>query len=161
MLFDFRNIKAAVFDFDDTLCIHMSHVWNEEVANQERNTAVEGYTPWPEAKPYPPMVTAVKRLDDMGVKFYLCSHVKYDEVGVAKFIWVSYKYGVYMTPCHVKETSDKLLMFQTIATQLSLRPSQILVVDDLWMTVANAVKEGFVGMSPMEFLIKMQEEGLI
>lgn len=145
------EVKLVLFDFDDTLCIHKKHHWEDGYAKSYLNAMVSGDYTWWEGCDYSKhmaafMMACASRNIDMG----LVSATSFHATSEAKIKWVEEKYGVSLKNYSVGTSKDKVTIVDTLSNVLKLRAREILVIDDRYDVLDDIAAIGCQAASPME-----------
>lgn len=151
-MFDLSKIKCVLFDFDDTLGIHSNH--NLEFYNSPDFTSLvkSGKYYWDDCSPNIQMKKFIQLCQEKGIKMGLISHVYTVCESFKKIQWVEENYGITLENYCVSSREMKVLELQAVAVTYNLAPSEILIVDDLMITLSEASAKGFQNMLPTEVI---------
>ena len=150
-MLDLENIRVALFDFDDTLCIHTKRPYGSVLTPEEYGEAVlSGGDPWPHGVAPLVMQQFVAACHARAIHMGLLSATSTYTRAEAKVAWVTEHYGVVMKNYCVGLGGPKVMVLQEMARHFKLEPSQVLFVDDVFEYLEAASKEGFAACSPME-----------
>lgn len=149
-MINIQKIKAVVFDFDDTLCIHTKHEEMDELEYyygivNNSNFLVERNCQWNSQ-----MYEFIKYCKSKDIRMAICSATGFYPVMEAKQESIENAYGIKLDNLCIGGASNKNLPLQYYAKLLGLENDEILLVDDLYSNVEAATKEGFQACSPME-----------
>lgn len=153
---DYSKFKAAVFDFDDTLCIHTRHSYNEDDIQKEKESVLAGENPWPDGVASKHMSCLLMHLKQSDIPMFLMSSIGsspiFKELEASKIVWVDQHYGYQLEPRCCNLWEDKVLVLEQISQEYDILPEEILLVDDFWPVVHAACAKGFKAYSPMEIV---------
>lgn len=154
------EVNVALFDFDDTLCIHKYH--DDAESERKYNAAVMKDCAWYdniEAKPNIHMKKFMELLKERGAKLGLISStVSYVHMQ-RKQEWVLQKYNMELENYCVGSPDNKVDMLIAIADHFNINRGTVLFIDDCWDNVVKAAKAGFQAASPMEVVNLIVREG--
>ena len=155
-MLDFMKVKLALFDFDDTLCIHTVRPQvRDEVAYDV--DIMCGKDPWPDGIVPQSMGGFVRMLDARSIPMGLISATNGFGRMKAKQEWVESHYGVHMDNYCVGTADRKLEMLAALQRRYApIGRGELLLVDDLYSTLDEAAKEGYMACSPMEIAWYME-----
>lgn len=148
---EISKIRYALFDFDDTLCIHKSHYEDEHAQRcWYSNVLKKSEDLYPTCITSPHMKTFMDVLYENSIKLGLISAVSFVATSELKIAWVEKHYGHYLQNHCVGSTDAKVDMLIAIADTYGLQRSEILIVDDHPHVGELAAKAGFVVMTPLQ-----------
>jgi len=149
----FSNIKVAVFDFDDTLAIHLNRYYLDDRKNSEEtwlNFYIKAYTNpdffydevevclAPES-----LKLLVSELRNNGAKIYLLTGMPCSLNFEAKKAFVHKYYGNDIECLSVMDQKTKITAMKVLQRLHSCSPEQILLVDDIPSNIGLAKDAGF------------------
>ncbi|MGN0485110.1 MAG: hypothetical protein ACI4HI_16320 [Lachnospiraceae bacterium] len=150
-MFDLMNIKMAVFDFDNTLCIHTDFFWNEEKQDWHLRYMLEhGISA--KGEPNLLMQKFLGKCVDFGIRIGLISATSFYVAMKAKQTWAEQKYGVKFENFCVSTNDEKIHMMELLSEVYHFNPDQILLVDDTADVLCMAADRGFSAATPMEIM---------
>lgn len=151
-MINFDNIKFALFDFDDTLCIHTRH--GSAHNDLERDSAIlQGdLSVWRTCFPNTQISLFMQQLKKAGVPLGLISATRSCKHAELKKLWVKENYGVVLQNFSVGKRKDKVEVLKALAEAEGLKPEEILFADDCYKTVDEAANLGFQACTPMEII---------
>lgn len=145
------NIRAALFDFDDTLCVHTMRPYSSALSPEEYSEAVlSGGNPWPYGVAPNVMQQFVAMCHARAIHMGLLSATSTYTRAEAKQAWVTSHYGVVMKNYCVGLNGPKVMVLKEVARHFNLHYTQVLFVDDALENLEAAAREGFIACSPME-----------
>lgn len=152
-MFDFSGIELVIFDFDDTLCIHINHGdWiNYHKHLLERNV-INDYLNTDNCVPMPYMKEFIYKCMESKLKRICLTHAPYDYVMGAKKEFLDFYYGKDAMNdfycCGRRE--DKVGFIRTYCNSFYMNPSSVLVVEDHPTTLEEVKQMGCRIMTPQE-----------
>lgn len=148
-MLDLNDIKLAVFDFDDTLCIRKRHnpVSRQDMYEEALSLGISSFDDCDYSRH---MLMFIKMLEDKEISLGLMSWCEYFSLMKDKAEWVHRSYGVEMENYCVGARECKVVMLKALSRVKHIRESQILLVDDNYSTLEEVAKEGFQCATPME-----------
>ena len=153
------SIKIVLFDFDDTLCIHTNHSWNEDIEFSQTISILQlGKNAWSTCQISSHMEKFMKECESKNIPMGLVSVVMSAKHMMCKQDWVLEKYGIFLENYCVGKAEDKIKVMRAISEAYGIPKSKILIVDDLWQTVSDAYNEGFLACSPMEVVNYIEQK---
>lgn len=148
---DLSNIQLALFDYDDTLCIHQTHTERFKGSGESASLlTLKGVDEWKNCLVPKFMVKFLNILSNKDIKMGLISCTNTYIMSEAKVDWVYREYGIKMLNYCVGRQDLKIPMAKDLREFYNIEPNQILFVDDMFEHLVNASKEGFVACSPTE-----------
>lgn len=148
-----KDVKYVLFDFDDTLCIHSNHqAWTNNKEHKFDVCILQGGDPYAKSAPNYHMAEFIRHLKEADIKMGLISHISSVPQAIIKERWVEENYNIKLDNFCVGSREHKVEMLKHIADGLHIRHSQILIIDDAYMTLAEADSEGFQTATPMEIV---------
>lgn len=157
-MLDLDNIRVALFDFDDTLCVHTKRPYASALPPEEYSQAVlSGGNPWPYGVAPAVMQQFVAKCHALDIHLGLLSATSTYTRAEAKVDWVTEHYGVVMRNYCVGLNGPKVMVLNEVARYFSVKPEQVLFVDDVFEYLEAASKEGFTACSPMECVYFMEQ----
>lgn len=146
-----EKIALALFDFDDTLCVHTHRpIKSPEKYVQINLHILAGVDPWPEGEVPSFMYSFLHLCDSRQIPMGLISSTASYIRAEAKVAWVKRRYLLTLRNYCVASAEGKVGMMHTLATHFELSPRQILYVDDSHDNLERAAAEGFTACSPLE-----------
>lgn len=153
------SLRAAVFDFDNTLCIHpINRVfpdgWDAQFTKDTFCMEWE--------KIYKDCIApeAMKRLigkiqGETGADVMMLSHVRFSHYVTAKEAWLEKEYGgIFRGRCYGCGTrADKLRFLQMLCEYYGCSPAEIILVEDNDEVIQECRKEGFVVLDTINVLL--------
>lgn len=156
-MIELDKVKVALWDFDDTLCIHYHHGSSkEETHKYNLNVFKYGTKAWDGCKPSKTMKGFIDVLKEKGIKQGLISATTSAKHMNSKVEWVLENYGIELENYCVSSFEEKLEMMITIADALSIKREEILIIDDYWENLERAANNGFQACSPMEIVLMFE-----
>lgn len=143
------KVKFAVFDFDDTLCLHdkmKSKDWDRE--EYDAKILSRGYDPWENSKPFTALKPAIDYFKEKEVDMYLMSWVASSFHATRKIEWVQEKFGVWMQDACTGSVEDKLRILKALAKHRGTAVEEVLFVDDNVEVLKDAAALGFLVATP-------------
>lgn len=164
---DLSRIKYAMFDFDDTLCIHTNH-WSDEDKSRRWHADVllssdvlpNSDNLYETCSSNRQMKAFMDLLSKEGTILGLVSAVAFVELADLKVDWVVKHYGYKLLNHCVGNIDAKVDMLIALADAFGYERSEILLVDDHPHACELAAKAGFVVMTPMQVVNFVDKEGL-
>lgn len=148
---DLSRVKIALFDFDDTLCIHQKA--DNFVAEYYNVVMVEGRVSyWDEmhSQPNKQMKAFMDKLSVDNVELGLISATSFMCTAVNKIEWVKRKYGYTLKNYCTGDFDSKVQIIKALISADNLSPDEILFVDDLYSNVDAVAELGVQVATPME-----------
>lgn len=145
------KLKIALFDFDDTLCVHSDHCRPED-KDAVIGKIINGSYFWQDCEPNALMGAFMHMCMDKGITLGLISATRSYQQMTAKVKWVTEKYGVKLTNFCVGNSDVKINMMTSIAKAYELSNDNILIVDDRYKIITDAAEMGFQSASPIEVI---------
>lgn len=153
-----EDICIALFDFDDTLCVHTKRPQSWALPDRQYNRDVlAGVNPWWDGVAPAVMQEFVHLCLAMNIAVGLISSTGSYLRAEAKVHWVKENYGVDMPNYCVGSPDSKIWMAQSVCDYHHLTPDKVLFVDDLYDNLEKMGQEGFVACSPMEIVYFMEQ----
>lgn len=155
------NIKYVLFDFDDTLCIHNKHGEGDDSAY---NVAVlSGMNPWKLCNKSEHMQIFINICKAKNIKLGLISSTLSYKHMEAKQKWAEEGYDTTLENFCVGSPEAKIEIMKALAESQHIERHNIMIIDDLYLTLDRAVNNGFKACSPMEIVnfiegIKLKEQ---
>ena len=147
----FKKIKLALFDFDDTLCIHTKHTNDyETIYYKAMLSGNADYWTKQGFETNPQMKELLKICKEAGMTMGLISAVSIARSAELKVQWVMDNYGYKLNNYCVSTAKTKITAIKILSNLLKLKPDEILFVDDLYSTVMEAAELGVYAISPLE-----------
>lgn len=151
------NVKIAVFDFDDTLCIHKYHGSTTRIPNFMQK-CLEGNYPWNQydqhddeyGSPSSIMRVFIKMCEHRGIPMFVCSATNMSVIGKSKTDWVNFMYQCSMENICVSSWDKKAEMMLELARYHNVGPDEVLVIDDYFAVLDMAGDLGFQTATPIE-----------
>lgn len=150
-----KTIKAAFFDFDDTLFIH-NHLIEERV----KYGRLEDFTElWKgrrkvDLTPATEVINFAKLLKENGTKIYVLS---YDHISLAqswkKDVVEKNIPGLFDDVIIVSSPDMKITTMDAYSLAEGIGHSDILLIDDAIGTLFESIKNGFIAISPQEIMV--------
>lgn len=145
-----EKTKMVLFDFDDTLCIHSDHRVPDDLDYSAR--VLKGEYAWTGCKKSTHMEKFMKLCERLGIQMGLISQtVSYQHMQL-KHDWVLQNYNIDIGNYCVGTLENKLVVLKALAEAHGFENSEIMIVDDLYMTLDLADAEGFLTATPMEIV---------
>ena len=148
---DLSRVKVALFDFDDTLCIHRKA---DNFGIESYNVAmVKGRVSyWDEmhSQPNKQMRVFMDKLSVNNVELGLISATSFMCTAVNKIEWVKLKYGRTLKNYCTGDFDSKVQIIKALITADNLSPDEVLFVDDLYSNVDAVAELGVQVATPME-----------
>lgn len=145
-------IKLICFDFDDTLAVHKACNIRKE---DKYRTAFLNYPDcYKDAISPKAFKIFINKCNEQGVNMYLLSWM-YDSLNLQlKESFCVERYGDMFKGKSICSATieQKIVVMQKLSEALNIKPSEILLIDDLCLTREKAFEAGFRTMSPMEIL---------
>lgn len=150
-MLDLDKIKLAVFDYDDTLCIHQRYL-NDSRYRGEANSLLilRGEDEWKDCLPPEFMKKFISICYNKDIDMGLISCTDTYIRAEAKLKWVYDNYGVRMKNYCVGRQDLKIPMLQDLKDAFKLRKEEILFIDDMYLHIDTAHEKGFISCSPAE-----------
>ena len=158
-MLDLNKIKAALFDFDDTLCIHTRRPRDVRVETDYIMNFIREEDNWSGSVPSKHMKKFIDICIKRNIQVGLISSTGYFVSMQAKHKWAEDNYGVKFENYCVGKPELKLVELAAIAQHIGCKKSEILLVDDLYPTLEKASIEGFTACSPMEIVNYIELNG--
>lgn len=161
-MLDLEQIRVALFDFDDTLCIHTRRPQSKELPDDVYSARVfSGENPWPDGVAPRIMQEFVSLCAAQSVRLGLISGTSTHMRSEAKIAWVEKNYGVVMGNYCVGKQEFKQQMLHDICRHFHVQPSEVLFVDDAYANLEAASADGYIACSPMEvvYFMEQRQEG--
>lgn len=163
-MIDIEKVRIAVFDFDDTLCIHTKHSKYETIPNYIQR-CISGEFPWDHVYndgskaciPSTVMRKFINMLKLNNVKLFMCSATSMSLIGGLKTEWSSREYNCEFKDVSVNSWEQKVSILRHLAEINHYDSDRILIVDDYFNVLDYSGAEGFQTASPIEvaeFLIQ-------
>lgn len=153
-----EKLKFVLYDFDDTLCIHQRHrTLDEQTYN--KNILLLGKDTFEYCESNKQIKNFIKICEKKGIAQGLISATTSCKDAEAKRNWVAEKYDIYLNNYSVGSRKQKVAMLQAICDAYGLYPQEILLIDDMWETLAEAEDAGFQACTPMEIVNYIDERG--
>ena len=152
-MINLENVRLALFDFDDTLCIHKSHAHNDSKKNSIKyysNAVKLGAGIWKNSSPSKHMGVLLNHCKERNIRLGLISATGQSVCSKAKLEWVSNMYGLELENFCVDTAQSKVLMLTALAEVYNLNADEILLVDDYTYNLVDAANAGFQACTPME-----------
>ena len=151
-MIDLDRVKLAIFDFDDTLAIRTDHraFTADQVKCYHKNVVSGDITVWDSCIVSDAMHDFITMCVNKGIRTGLMSATESYIHMTLKHDWVLLKYGVDMENFCVGRIEHKASMLEYIAQANNLSNNEILLIDDLYSTLASASNLGFQCASPIE-----------
>ena len=147
------NIKLVLFDFDDTLCIHQYHTdeeWKDYYASMVRGDINFWHRFGSKKNKHMELFMNMCNIYNENIKFGLISAVTYVCEAVCKVQWVANEYNRKMRNYCVSNVDAKAHLINTLIENEGYKPSDILLIDDLYSNLEQASKLGIYTATPME-----------
>lgn len=145
------NIQFVLFDFDDTLCIHLDHTDTLEGEARYNNNILEfGHLTFAHCTVNRQMKQFIDICKDKNIRMGLISTTLSFKHMQAKNDWVFFNYGVNLENFCVGTFEGKLQIMQAISDTYKIPKDAILIVDDFWENLGRAANAGFQTCTPME-----------
>lgn len=149
----FNNVKYALFDFDDTLCIHSNHKpWTCDDDHKQEVYMLRNQYSYPTSHANVHMREFINLCKNNNIKMGLISHVSSVPQSVAKINWCEKQYGVKFENFCVGTREQKVEMLKRISDSTNIDRDKIIIIDDLFLTLTEAEGEGFMTATPMEIV---------
>lgn len=152
------KLKMVLYDFDDTLCIHLQHDYDENnkqsihlhnvnILKYGKDCYNENTTTSTHMKKF------MKTCEKLGIRQGLISATTSYEHFISKQEWVKERYGINLENFCVGTVEAKQEILLAIADAYEYDRDEILVVDDMWQTLSQAALNGFQTCTPIEIVI--------
>lgn len=153
-MFDISQISMVLFDFDDTLCIHsIRGSWtNQDTKRYVTNAIKNNASDYDYSIPNTQMRLFIQYCIDHNIEMGLLSHVQTIPEARRKINWVKDAYNVSLTDYSVGSRENKIPMLRCIADAKNIFHSEILLVDDMVLTLDEAADADFQTATPMEIV---------
>lgn len=142
------NLKLALFDFDDTLCIHKNHQTGSE--EEYFKKILLGQNAWETCETNIHLKYFMEELIKRNIKLGLISTTVSFKHMEAKQKWVEQNYGIKLENYCVNTFENKLMMMKAISNAFNILPEEILIVDDLYENIERAANNNFQACTPIE-----------
>lgn len=157
------NIKCVVFDFDNTIAIHVkerrSNPLNLPYWYDEMNQLFTYTSPWKESRVLDYMQDFIDELNAKGVVLAICSATEIAPLANAKVEWARKQCGVdFMNLC-CGTPESKVTMLDVLSHGFKYKHNEVLIVDDRAGTLEDAVKNGYQVANPSDIYLYMQDTG--
>lgn len=155
-MLDLQNIKVAFLDFDDTLCIHLSHlrIYNDWFQAQITDNK-KYYLNRDLFAPQPGMKTLIQKLEQNNIPTFGLTMTEYSTVEPLKLAFVHHYYGNYMKKMICTSTKEHKISFIKRYCELynfdSLK--NVLLVDNNTDTIHMAMDAGIDIRTPQEISV--------
>ncbi len=148
---DLSRVKVALFDFDDTLCIHRK-ADNFDIESYNVAMVKGGTSYWDMmgSAPNKQMKVFMDKLSKDNVELGLISATKLSCTGTNKTEWVKRKYGYTLKNYCTGDFDSKVQIIKALITANNLSPDEVLFVDDLYSNVDAVAELGVQVATPME-----------
>lgn len=155
-MINLEKVKLIVFDFDNTLCIHLDY--SAEIWNKYDEYLVKGKFIWDETNelnkplciPSEIMRSFINWCSKLEIKMFVCSATNMAIKGDMKCKWCSEKYNYKFENVSVDSSNLKVYMCELLASAMNLEYENVLLVDDKFETLESAGKSGFQTAFPLE-----------
>ena len=159
---DLTNIKLAVFDFDDTLCIHPKHGYTDkDELELELRVYKDETSPWSKHSKSRHMQEFINSCIEKKIHMGMMSLAPSFKHSERKIHWIKENYGVDMENYSVGNREDKLRLLKVLAQTFNIEHNKIMLVDDRSDTLNEAAKNGFVAVSPMQVVNYIESRGSV
>lgn len=153
------SLRAVVFDFDNTLCIHpINRVFKDGWDSQF--TIDTFHMEWEEIYKDCAAPEAMKRLigriqSETAADIMMLSQVRFSHYVTAKEAWLQKEYGDVFTGrcCGCGTREDKLRFLQMLCEHYGCGPSEVVLVEDNDATIQECRKAGFVVLDTINVLL--------
>lgn len=152
---DLRNIRIVAFDFDDTLCVHLTHIF--PAGNQYTVQSISG-TAFENCDTFSFMHVFVEWCAKQHMVLGLMSGTGFAVRAEAKVRWVEQRYKVRMQNWSVSSACEKCYMLESLSEAYKVPHGQILLVDDDFQTLVKAESGGFKALSPVALFSIMESD---
>lgn len=157
-MFNLKDIKLVLYDFDDTLCIHHGRGYTEKDEDELDCKIYEGCNnPWKEHDINRHMLCFMDKCKTLTIRQGLLSVVSSCPHGDAKVKWVENQYGFHLDNFCVGTKEEKIRALRLLSTALMLQRYEILVIDDRVDVLNEAARMGFIVWSPLEVVNYVEE----
>lgn len=150
-MIDLSGVKVALFDFDDTLCIHRK-ADNFDIGSYNV-VMVKGEASYWDimgSAPNKQMKAFMDKLSVDNVELGLISATSFMCTSVNKIEWVKRKYGYTLKNYCTGDFDSKVQIIKALISADNLSPDEILFVDDLYSNVDAVAELGVQVATPME-----------
>lgn len=153
---NWSKIKAAFFDFDDTLCIHLDHSpwleWFRDCITGDGDI----YLDKNKCAPMPCMEYLINDCKNAGIPRICLTWAQVDFVKEPKMKFIEHYYGddainkIYCTGTR----EDKVKFILEYCHEFGLKPEEVLVVEDNCSTIHEVLEAGCILMTPQEVAVR-------
>ena len=145
-MIDLSRVKVALFDFDDTLCIHRK-ADNFDIGSYNVVMVKEEASYWDimGSAPNKQMRVFMDKLSVNNVELGLISATSFMQTAVNKIEWVKLKYGRTLKNYCTGDFDSKVQIIKALITANNLSPDEVLFVDDLYSNIDAVAKLGGAG----------------
>ena len=158
-MIDLSKVKVAVFDFDDTLCVHRHHSFHKSISNYNE-LAAQGIYPWDQLDSYGntfcvkslAMQVFINMLRSNSVRMYVCSATSLLNKGELKVRWATKEYDYNFGNLNVEESVEKVPAILDLTKILKCDPGEVLIVDDYYYVTDAAADAGCQSASTIEVI---------
>lgn len=147
-----EEVKVALFDFDDTLCIHKNHASSTEKQHRLHHASIvrKELSMYSECTTSKHLKAFMLECKEKGVKLGLISATPSFAFSQVKHDWVLQKYGIDLENYCVGTFEAKLDVMIAISDAYKIPRSSILLVDDYFRNNKMSADAGFMVCTPME-----------
>lgn len=163
------GIKLIFFDFDDTLFVHYAaHRFGDDdevmraILSEEAILPGSGYRVYENLGIANPLIKRFVEEDAKNIDKLCITWVADSIMLPAKKQWLDKYYpGLISDVVGTSSPRRKMQTMQLIAESRKLRPSECLIIDDKYDTVAQAIEAGYRGMTTVEVMTRKYYQDMI
>lgn len=163
------GIKLIFFDFDDTLFVHYAaHRFGDDdeimraILSEEAILPGSGYRVYEHLGIANPLLKRFVEEDAKNIDKMCITWVADSIMLPAKEQWLDKYYpGLISDVVGTSSPGRKMQTIRLIAGSRKLRPSECLIIDDKYDTVAQAIEAGYRGMTTVEVMTRMYYQNTI
>lgn len=158
------NTKVAFLDFDDTLCIHLSHLRNyDDWFKAQITDDKEYYLDKDKFAPSLGMRSLIKELEKRDIPLYGLTMTDYGTVEPLKLAFVHHYYGTHMKKMVCTSSKEnKITFIKRYCEQFNISKMQnVLLVDNNTDTIHMAMAEEIDIRTPQEIAVYYAREDIL
>lgn len=153
-MINLENLEFAIFDFDDTLCVHIDHTGNPDEGEKQYNKNILTFGADHYNNKGCEDNILLKRFmlmcKEKKARLGLMSATKSFQHMQAKNEWIKRRYGLELENFSVGKFDYKLELMIAISDAYNIPRDRILLVDDCWEQLERGANAGFQTASPIE-----------